>query len=44
LREKQINRIVQKLKQRDIQMEKAVGEVRKYEEDLGISVQEARKS
>jgi RNA polymerase primary sigma factor len=25
-------------------MEKAVGEVRKYEEDLGISVQEARKS
>ncbi|HJX60008.1 MAG TPA: RNA polymerase sigma factor RpoD, partial [Thermodesulfobacteriota bacterium] len=42
--EKQINRIVQKLKQRDIQMEKAVGEVRKYEEDLGISVQEARKS
>jgi RNA polymerase primary sigma factor len=44
LREKPINRIVQKLKQRDIQMEKAVGEVRKYEEDLGISVQEARKS
>jgi RNA polymerase primary sigma factor len=44
LREKQINRIVQKLKQRDIQMEKAVGEVRKYEGDLGISVQEARKS
>jgi RNA polymerase primary sigma factor len=44
LREKQINRIVQKLKQRDIQMGKAVGEVRKYEEDLGISVQEARKS
>jgi RNA polymerase primary sigma factor len=44
LREKQINRIVQKLKQRDIQIEKAVGEVRKYEEDLGISVQEARKS
>ena len=25
-------------------MEKAVGEVRKYEENLGISVQEARKS
>jgi len=44
LREKQINRIVQKLKQRDIQMEKAEREVRKYEEDLGISVQEARKS
>ncbi len=44
LREQQINRIAQKLKQRDIQMEKAVREVRKYEEDLGISVQEARKS
>jgi RNA polymerase primary sigma factor len=44
LREKQINRIVQKLKQWDIRMEKAVREVRKYEEDLGISVQEARKS
>ena len=44
LREKQINRIVQKLKQWDIQMEKAIREVRKYEEDLGISVQEARKS
>ncbi len=25
-------------------MEKAVEEVRKYEEDLGISIQEARKS
>jgi len=44
LREKQINRIVQKLKQRDIQMEKAIREVKKYEQDLGISVQEARKS
>jgi RNA polymerase primary sigma factor len=44
LREKQINQIVQKLKQWDIQMEKAIGEVGKYEEDLGISVQEARKS
>jgi RNA polymerase primary sigma factor len=44
LREKQINRIVQRLKRRDIQMKKAVREVRKYEEDLGISVQEARKS
>jgi RNA polymerase primary sigma factor len=44
LREQQINRIAQKLKQRDIQMEKAVREARKYEEDLGISVQEARKS
>ena len=44
LSDKQINRIVQKLKQWDIRMEKAVGEVRKYEGDLGISVQEARKS
>jgi len=44
LREKQINRIVQKLKQWDIRMEKATREVGKYEEDLGISVQEARKS
>jgi RNA polymerase primary sigma factor len=44
LREKQINRIVQKLKQWDIRMEKAIREVEKYEEDLGISVQEARKS
>jgi RNA polymerase primary sigma factor len=44
LREKQINRIVQELKQWGIQMEKAIREVGKYEEDLGISVQEARKS
>ena len=44
LKEKQIDRIVQKLKQWDIQMEKAQKEVRKYEEDLGISIQEARKS
>ena len=44
LGEKQINRIVQKLKHWDIQMEKAVREVGKYEEDLGISAQEARKS
>jgi RNA polymerase primary sigma factor len=44
LKEKQINRIVQKLKQWDIRMEKATREVGKYEEDLGISVQEARKS
>jgi RNA polymerase primary sigma factor len=43
-REKQINRIVQKLKQWDIRMEKAIRELGKYEEDLGISVQEARKS
>jgi RNA polymerase primary sigma factor len=44
LREKQINRILQNLKQWNIQMEKAIREVGKYEEDLGISVQEARKS
>jgi len=44
LGEKQINRIVQKLKHWDIQMEKAVREVGKYEEDLGISAREARKS
>jgi RNA polymerase primary sigma factor len=44
LREKQIGRIVLKLKQRDIQMEKAIREVEKYEEDLGVSVQGVRKS
>jgi RNA polymerase primary sigma factor len=44
LGEKQINRIVQKLKQWDIRMEKAQQEVKKYEEGLGISIQEARKS
>ncbi|MBI5966375.1 MAG: RNA polymerase sigma factor RpoD, partial [Deltaproteobacteria bacterium] len=44
LSEKQINRIVQKLKQWNIRMEKAQGEVEKHEEDLGVSVQEVRKS
>jgi RNA polymerase primary sigma factor len=44
LREKQINQIVQKLRQWDIQMEKAQKEVKQYEEDLGISIREARKS
>jgi RNA polymerase primary sigma factor len=44
LRERQINKIVQKLKQWDIRMEKAIREMEKYEEDLGVSVQEARKS
>lgn len=44
LREKQINKIVQKFKQWDIRMEEAQKEVRQYEEDLGISIQEARKS
>jgi RNA polymerase primary sigma factor len=43
LGEKQINRIVQKLKQWDIRMEKAQKEVKKCEEGLGISIQEARK-
>jgi RNA polymerase primary sigma factor len=44
LRENQINQIVQKLRQWDIQMEKAQKEVKQYEEDLGISIREARKS
>ncbi len=44
LGEKQINSIVQKLKQWDIRMEKAQKEVKKCEEGLGISIQEARKS
>jgi RNA polymerase primary sigma factor len=44
LGEKQINRIVQKLKHWDIRMEKAQKEVKRYEEGLGISIQEARKS
>ena len=42
LREKQINKIVQMLKQWHIQMEKTVREVGKYEENLGISIHEAR--
>jgi RNA polymerase primary sigma factor len=42
LGEKQINRIVEKLKQWDIRMEKAQREVRKYEEDWDFS--SARKS
>jgi len=44
LRERQINRIIQKLKQWDIRMEKVKREIKEYEEDLGISVQEARKA
>jgi RNA polymerase primary sigma factor len=44
LRERQINKIVHGLKQWDIRMEKVQKEVKKYEEGLGISVQEARKS
>jgi RNA polymerase primary sigma factor len=44
LSEKQINRIVQKLRQWNIRREKAQGEVEKHEEDLRVSVQEVRKS
>jgi RNA polymerase primary sigma factor len=44
LREKQINRIVQKLKHWDIRMEKVQKELKQYEKDLGISIQEARNS
>jgi RNA polymerase primary sigma factor len=44
LSEKQINGIIQKLKQWNIRMEKAQGEVEKHGEDLGVSVQEVRKS
>jgi RNA polymerase primary sigma factor len=44
LKEKQINRIIQRLKQWDVEMEKAVREMEKCEKDLGILVQEARKS
>ena len=44
LSEKQIIRIIQKLRLWNIRMEKAQGEVEKHEEDLGVSVQEVRKS
>jgi RNA polymerase primary sigma factor len=44
LREKQINRIVQKLKHWDIRMEKVQKGLKQYEKDLGISIQEARNS
>jgi RNA polymerase primary sigma factor len=43
LRDIQIHRIIQKLKFWAIQMEKYQKEVRRYEEELGISIQEARK-
>jgi RNA polymerase primary sigma factor len=43
LRQRQIDRIAQKLKQWEIRIDKAQKEVKKCEEDLGISVQEARK-
>ena len=44
LKEKQIDRIVQKLRQWDLRIEKAQKEVKQIEEDLGISLQEARKA
>ncbi len=44
LREKQINGIVQKLKHWDILMEKAQKELKQYEKDPRISIQEARNS
>jgi len=43
LRERQISRIVQKLKLWEIWIDKAEREVKAHEERLGISVQEARK-
>jgi RNA polymerase primary sigma factor len=42
LREKQIERIVQKLKQWDIKIEKIQKEVKDYEGSIGISIQEAK--
>ena len=44
LREKQISQIVQKLRQWNIRMEKAQKELKQYEKDIGISIQEARNS
>jgi RNA polymerase primary sigma factor len=44
LRGEQINKIIQRLKQWDIQMEKAKLEVKKIGGDLGISTQGAKKS
>jgi RNA polymerase primary sigma factor len=44
LREEQIIRIVQKLKQWDLRMEKIQKEVNRLEKDLGTSFQEAKKS
>jgi RNA polymerase primary sigma factor len=44
VREEQINKIIQRLKQWDIQMEKARQEVKKIGENLGISLQGTKKS
>ena len=43
LKERQINRIIEKLKHWNMWMGKASREARKYEEELGLSVQKARK-
>jgi len=43
LKQRQIDRIIRKLKEWDFRMDKAQKEVKKYEENLGISIQEARK-
>jgi RNA polymerase primary sigma factor len=42
LKESQINRIVQKLKQMLVRLEKTEGEIRRLEEQWGLSVREAR--
>ena len=44
LKDKQISRIVQKLRVWNIRMEKAQKELKQYEYDIGISIQEARHS
>ena len=44
LREKKNDEIVQKLKQWDMGMEKTQNEIKKFEANLGISIQDARKS
>jgi RNA polymerase primary sigma factor len=44
LRDKKNDEIVQKMKQWDMWMEKTQNEIKKYEANLGISVQDARKS
>jgi RNA polymerase primary sigma factor len=44
LKEKQISRIVQKLRLWNIRMEKAQKELKQFEEDIGISIQDARNS
>jgi RNA polymerase primary sigma factor len=43
IREEQINKIIQRLKQWDIQMEKAKQEAKKIKQNLGISLQENKR-